>query len=92
MIGAEARREARAGDMERRFGVEGAVALDLLAIADLAWHDTYNDVAVPDEVLDDALEVAAGDLNDLVHSLALALKDWRDLRVNADEVRGRANT
>jgi hypothetical protein len=92
VIGADAQREARSALVRDRFGRDEDVALDLLAIADSAWHDTYGDLAIPDDVLDDLRVVSSGDVRVLVSSLTLALQDWRDLRLNADAVRSRSGS
>jgi hypothetical protein len=57
---------------------------------DLAWHDCYGKVAPPDDVLDDVLYLAGGDLAALVRHAHLAVIDFRDVRVAADHKRSRA--
>lgn len=40
------------------------------------------------EVIDDVLALSRGDLGGLISAARLALSDWRDARVAADELRG----
>ena len=60
------------------------VALDLLEVFELAWHDCYQEPTPSDQVVDDMLLLSEGRLDKLVSSCRLALADWRDLRVAAD--------
>lgn len=83
------RRAARTERWAADFGADAEAALDLLAIADSAWRETYDEDGVPALVLDDLLVTSQGNLVDLIEMLNLALTDWRDLRVNADEARKR---
>lgn len=62
-------------------------ALDLLELAELAWHDCYGEVPPPEDVVDDMLLLSEGKLEGLVQSARLAVTDWRDLRVAADNLR-----
>lgn len=65
-------------------------ALDALDLMDFAWHDCYGKVAPPDEVLDDVLYLAEGDLAALIRQAHLAVIDFRDVRRSADAKRTRA--
>jgi hypothetical protein len=91
-VGSEQRRQERkpriAGTFRDRH-VEAA--LDLLDLADRAWHDSYGpkDLALPDDVLDDVLLLAEGNLAALVQIARAAVIDFRDVRVAADELRTR---
>ena len=70
------------------FGSEQApVALDLLELVELAWHDVYGDITPPDQVIDDLFVVSEGRIDRLVRAARLAVTDWRDLRVAADDIR-----
>ena len=64
-------------------------ALDLFAIADLAWHDCYGprDLAVPPGVVDDILLLCEGSLRRLVRLALSATWDFRDVRMAADSKR-----
>lgn len=76
--------------MAARFGADAAsIALDLLELIELAWHDCYGEVAPPADVMADIFVVSEGTLEGLVVAGHLAVIDWRDLRVNADELRSR---
>lgn len=63
--------------------------LDLLHLADMAWHDCYGprEVEVPPRVLDDILLLAEGDLATLIRTTWQAVIDFRDVRVAADAKR-----
>jgi hypothetical protein len=54
---------------------------------DVAWRDTYGEITPPEAVIDDVFVMAAGDLCQLVGAAHLAVTDWRDLRVGADQMR-----
>jgi hypothetical protein len=80
-----AQREARVGAV---FGEDAApVALDLLELVEFAWHDCYGEVTPGDEVVEDILTCSRGDLAWLIRYARLAVDDWRDLRLAADEIR-----
>lgn len=81
------RREAARGRASLEFGHEASAALDLLELLELAWHDTHGDLTPPAAVLEDVWRVADGDLGRLAAAARLAITDWRDLRVAADQVR-----
>ena len=73
------------------FGAKAAAsALDLLELVEFAWHDCYNDVTPPDEVVADILVVSQGTLEGLIRAASLAVTDSRDLRVAADHLRAHA--
>lgn len=63
------------------------VALDLLEVLEIAWHDCYGDVTPPEDIIDDVLLLSEGDLAGLVRSSRLALVDWRDVKVSAAALR-----
>ena len=69
-------------------------ALDLLHLADVAWHDCYGpeELALPDRVLDDVLLLADGDLVALIRLARQAVIDFRDVRTAADDLRSRAES
>ena len=74
--------------LEAAFGPDRARrAIDVLTLTEMAWHDCYGEVAPPAEVLDDILVVADGDLERLVQAAVLAVTDFRDLRLAADQRR-----
>lgn len=81
---------------ERRPRIEEAfprgqvdAALDLLHLADMAWHDCYGprELEIPPGVLDDILLLAHGDLARLARIARQAVIDFRDVRVAADRRR-----
>ena len=87
-IGRAARRSERTPRVVEAFGEELAPpALDLLELTELAWHDCYGEVTPPEGVIDDILLLSEGDLGRLIRFARLAVIDWRDLRVAADEYR-----
>ena len=87
VIGRAARRAARTPRADQLFGRDASVALDVLELLELAWHDCYAEVTPPDEVVEDLWVVSRGDLRLLVGAARLALEDARDLRMNADAER-----
>ena len=88
-IGRRERRAARRSAFVDVFGEDRAgVALDLLDVVELAWHDCYGEVTPSDEVIEDMLVCSHGRLDDLVRAAHLALTDWRDLRMQAADERG----
>ena len=91
-VAARSRDERREGARERatlEFGDRADAALDRLELLALAWHDSHGDAAPPAEVVEDVWLVASGDLARLASASRLAVTDWRDLRVAADELRVR---
>ncbi|TCC07658.1 hypothetical protein [Kribbella soli] len=87
VVGRDQRREARRARFQQEFGRNATVALELIELTELAWHDCYNEPTFSDEILDDLLLVAGGSIQNLVHGAWLAVTDWRDLRVAANELR-----
>lgn len=79
-------RSQRAADV---FGGQAEAALDALALLDFAWHDCYGDPSPSDDVMEDVWVVANGDLSTFISAAHLAVIDYRDLRMNADEARRR---
>jgi hypothetical protein len=77
------RRIARTGRARELFGDDAKVALDLLELTELAWHDCYGEVTPPEAVVEDIWTVSHGDLRKLVAAALLAVQDWRDLQVAA---------
>jgi hypothetical protein len=85
-------RAERRADRENRvvavFGEDRAsTALDLLELVELAWHDCYGEITPPDKFIEDMLVVSEGSVDGLIRAARLAVTDWRDLRVAADERR-----
>ena len=86
---ADGRRE-RTPRLVEPLGLELApVALDLLELSELAWHDVYGDITPPADVIDDILECSRGSIAGLVDGALLAVTDSRDLKVVASEIRER---
>lgn len=94
-IGSEQRRNQRRPRIQEAFP-RGHVnaALDLLHLADMAWHDCYGprEVEIPPGVLDDILLLAHGDLARLASVTREAVIDFRDVRVAADRSRDGNNS
>ena len=65
------------------------IALDLLELTELAWHDCYGEVTPSEDIIDDILLLSHGNINQLIQATRLAVTDWRDLKVAADELRNR---
>ncbi len=81
-------REQRRPRFQTMFGASSEAALDLLELTELAWHDCYGEVRPPEQVIDDILTVSAGRLDLLSRASRLAVEDFRDLRMQAEAVRG----
>lgn len=73
----------------QEFGGQAEAALDVLALLDLAWHDCYGETSPPEAVVEDIWVVADGHVAELARAAHLALVDFRDLRMNADDRRRR---
>lgn len=82
------RRALRSERARSEFGRDADAVLDVLELTEFAWHDCYNEITPPDEVVDDIFVAAQGNLADFVHLARLAVEDFRDLRMAADHVRG----
>lgn len=82
------RREDRRPLVDALFGQAADAALDLLELTELAWHDCYGDVTPPDGVIEDILTVSEGRIDLLACSARLAVEDFRDLRMQAEAMRG----
>jgi hypothetical protein len=67
---------------------KASVALDLLELTELAWHDCYGEISPSEDVIDDMLLVSGGSIEGLIEAARLAVTDFRDLRVAADRARG----
>ena len=84
MATSRADRRAKRGQRAREaFGSDSEAALDLLELTEFAWHDCYNEAALPDQVVDDMFVVAQGSLSGLARAARLAIEDSRDLRLRA---------
>ena len=82
------RRNARTARVVAVFGEERAPrALDLLELVELAWHDCYDEITPPEDIIDDMLLLSEGRLDRLIEAARLAVIDWRDLKVAAEERR-----
>lgn len=87
-IGRAERRKERESRIVAVFGADRApVALDLLELVELAWHDCYGEVTPPASVIEDMLTLSDGDLDGLVRAGRLAVTDFRDLTVAAQDHR-----
>jgi hypothetical protein len=86
-VGRAQRRAERAARFGEAFGKKARVALDLVEVMEYAWHDCYDEITPPDEVIDDLLVCAQGSIETLIRAVHLGITDWRDLRMWADGVR-----
>ena len=66
-----------------------SAALDLLDIFELAWHDCYGEVTPPPGVIEGMFTLSDGTIEGLIQAALLAVTDWRDLKVAAEERRPR---
>jgi hypothetical protein len=62
-------------------------ALDLLELVEMAWHDTYQEITPPEDVIDDVLFLSEGNLRLLIRWARLAVADPRDVRAAANGAR-----
>jgi len=84
------RRKDRRHRAVAAFGEDGApIALDLLELTELAWHDCYGEVTPPEELIEDMFLLSEGSLERLIQVARLGVADWRDLKVAAEEFRNR---
>lgn len=82
------RRDERRDRVAQVFGDDRVErALDLLELLEFAWHDCYSEITPPGDVIEDVLVLSRGDLGQLIAAAHLALTDFRDARVAADELR-----
>ena len=81
------RRAERKAAVEAIFGNASDTALDLIELVELAWHDCYKEVTPPDKVVEDILICSRGNLSELIAAARLAVEDFRDLRLQADDIR-----
>lgn len=88
--------ESRSSRSERRkpraaqtFGKQSGAALAVFELLEMAWHDCYGETPPPDAVLEDVWTASRGRIDDLAVAAHLAVIDFRDLRVNADQLRER---
>jgi hypothetical protein len=83
------RRRTRSERATEVFGRQAEAALDALALLDFAWHDCYGEPSPSGQVIEDIWVVADGDLGRFISAAHLAVLDFRDLRMSADEMRRR---
>ena len=89
-VGRSERRREREPRIVAVFGEEQApAALDLLDIFELAWHDCYGEVTPQPGVIEDMFTLSDGTIGGLIQAALLAVTDWRDLKVAAEERRPR---
>ncbi len=62
-------------------------ALDLLELLEMAWRGTRGEVTPPEELIDDILLLSEGNLRLLIRWARLAVTDWRDVRLAAEDAR-----
>jgi hypothetical protein len=61
--------------------------LDLLEITELAWHDCYGEISPSEGIVDDILLCSKGEMTKLIQAARLAVADWRDLKMAAQQIR-----
>lgn len=66
--------------------------LDLLELTGYAWHDCYKEITLPGKVIREILICSRGDLATMmVRPAKLAIEDWRDLQLWAEDVLAKRN-
>jgi hypothetical protein len=91
-VGSEQRRQARTPRIKEQFSPANVdAALDLLHLADMAWHDSYGprELEMPAQVFEDVLLLADGNLARLIRISRAAVLDFRDVRMAADDERAK---
>lgn len=89
-IGRAERRSKRTEQAVEVFGEEQAkVALDLLELTEFAWHDCYGEVTPSDALIEEMFLLSEGSIERLIEVARLAVADWRDVKVAAEELRRR---
>jgi hypothetical protein len=82
------RRNERRPRVVAVFGVTIAnPVLDLLELAELSWHDCYSEITPSEQVIDDMLLCADGDIIKLIQVIRLAVTDLRDFKSMAERIR-----
>jgi len=92
-VGSAQRRQERKPRIEGQFSSAAVeAALDLLHLADMAWHDCFGprELEMPAQVLDDVLLLAGGNLAKLIRISRSAVLDFRDIRMAADRERAKS--
>jgi hypothetical protein len=88
VIGRAARRAERSSLVASVLGESQASAgLDLLELTEYAWHDCYGEITPPDDVILNILICSRGKLDMMIRAAKLAVVDWRDLHMWAENVR-----
>ncbi len=67
---------------------QASAGLDLLELTEYAWHDCYGEITPPDDVILNILICSRGDLGTMIRAAKLAVTDWRDLQLWAEDVDG----
>ena len=65
---------------------QAPAGLDLLELTEYAWHDCYEEITPPDEVILNIVTCSEGDLAMMVRAARLAVVDCRDLQLWAERV------
>lgn len=81
-VGRAERRRERQSKVTALFVADTAsVALDLIEIVEMAWHDSFGEVTPSEDLIDDMLLLSDGSVEKLIGAARMALADWRDLKV-----------
>jgi hypothetical protein len=88
---AERRRERRPRVIALCGDAAADPVLDLLELTELAWHDCYGEITPSEQIIDDILLCSGGDIAKLIRVARLAVTDWRDLSLLAEQLRTAPN-
>jgi hypothetical protein len=88
---AERRRERRPRVIALFGDAAADPVLDLLELTELAWHDCYGEITPSEQIIDDILLCSGGDIAKLIRVARLAVTDWRDLTLLAEQLRTAPN-
>ena len=65
---------------------QASAGLDLLELAEYAWHDCYQEITPPDDVILNILICSRGNLAAMIHAAKVAIVDSRDLHMWAEAI------
>jgi hypothetical protein len=86
-VGRAERRAERRTKVAVLFADRTDRALDLLELVEMAWHDSYQEITPPEDVINDILLLSEGNLRLLIRWARIAVADPDDLKAAADGAR-----
>ncbi|MBR7833114.1 hypothetical protein KDL01_07555 [Actinospica durhamensis] len=86
-VGRAERQAERRPRFQEVFGRDAGAALELIELVELAWHDCYDEITPPANVIEDIVVSSEGSLAKLISAARLAVTDARDLQLLAEDIR-----